>query len=189
MITFSSDLVFDGTKETPYVESDAINPLNVYGQTKATAEVLVLQEAPASLVIRTSAFFGPWDEYNFVHHVQKSLQRYEPVFVAGNIFISPTYVPDLVNATLDLLIDKETGIWHLSNGGATTWAALAFTIAEGFDLDKSLIHVVNADEMNYAARRPVYSVLGSERGHLLPSLEDALNRYMHEEKTEKREVA
>ncbi|MGN6164057.1 MAG: sugar nucleotide-binding protein [Flavisolibacter sp.] len=189
LITFSSDLVFDGTKETPYVESDATSPLNIYGQTKAAAEALVLKEAPASLVIRTSAFFGPWDEYNFVHHVQKSLQRYEPISVAENIFISPTYVPDLVNATLDLLIDKETGIWHLSNSGATTWAALALDIAEGFDLDKSFIHIVKADEMNYEARRPTYSVLGSERGHLLPSLSNALSRYIQEERMEKKEVA
>jgi dTDP-4-dehydrorhamnose reductase len=189
LINFSSDLVFDGNRKTPYVESDAPNPLNVYGQTKAAAEALVLKEAPSSLIIRTSAFFGPWDEYNFVHHVQKSLQRYEPVSVAENIFISPTYVPDLVNATLDLLIDKETGIWHLSNCGAITWAALAFAIAEGFDLDKSFIHVVNADEMNYAAKRPTYSVLSSERGHFLPSLANALNRYIQEEKMEKKEVA
>src|SRR5205823_1854885 len=66
LLTFSSDLVFDGSKGAPYVESDPVSPLNVYGRSKADAEVRVLRELPAALVVRTSAFFGPWDEYNFV---------------------------------------------------------------------------------------------------------------------------
>ena len=156
---------------------------------KTRCETEVLKEAPSSLIIRTSAFFGPWDKHNFVHHVRKSLQQYEPLTVAKDIVISPTYVPDLVHATLDILIDKAGGIWHLANQGAISWADLAHTIAEGFDLDKSFIHAVAASEMNYTAPRPAYSVLSSERGHLLPTLENALNRYMHEETKEKRKVA
>ena len=189
LLNFSSDLVFDGTKNSPYVESDQTHPLNVYGRSKAQGEMSVLKEAPSSLVVRTSAFFSPWDSFNFVHHVRKSLQEGEPVTVAKNIFISPTYVPDLVNATLDILIDREAGIWHLANQGATTWADLAYTIAEGFDLDKTLIQAVNASETTYTARRPFYSVLGSDRGHLLPTLENALGRYLHDQKKEKRKVA
>ena len=65
-MTFSSDLVFDGTLDRPYVESDKVAPLGVYGRSKADAERRVLDSDPQALVIRTSAFFGPWDEHNFV---------------------------------------------------------------------------------------------------------------------------
>src|SRR5690606_27804021 len=103
-----------------YVESDPVNPLNVYGSSKAEAEKKVLEMLPQSLVIRTSAFFGPWDQYNFVHAVLRTLERNE-AFEASTDIISPTYVPHLVNASLDLLIDEEAGIWHLSNSDALSW--------------------------------------------------------------------
>src|SRR5436190_2617923 len=68
LFTFSSELVFDGKKITPYVESDPPAPISVYGQSKADSETAVLEACPQALVIRTSAFFGPWDRYNFVHN-------------------------------------------------------------------------------------------------------------------------
>lgn len=189
LINFSSDLVFDGNKPTPYLESDLPNPLNVYGQSKAQSEILVQKECPSSLIIRTSAFFGPWDEYNFVHYVRKALTNYETVTVAKDIYISPTYVPHLVNTSLDILIDREHGIWHLANKGSLTWAEFAYLVADKFDLNKSLINAVNNDQMNYAARRPFYSVLGSERGQLLPSFESAMNEYLQQQKVQKKKVA
>lgn len=190
LVNFSSDLVFDGRKPTPYVESDLPNPLNVYGQTKAQSEVLIQKLYPSSLIIRTSAFFGPWDEYNFVHYVRKALSGYELITVAKDIFISPTYVPHLVNTCLDILIDGEPGIWHLTNRGSVSWAEFAFLIADKFELDKSFINAVNASEMNYMAKRPFNTVLASERGHLLPSFEQAMNEYFHHQKVRnKKQVA
>jgi len=190
LVNFSSDLVFDGRKPTGYVESDLPNPLNVYGQTKAQAEVLIQKECPSALIIRTSAFFGPWDEYNFVHYVRKALSGYEPVFAAKDIFISPTYVPHLVNTCLDLLIDGEKGIWHLANSGSLSWVEFAYLIADKFELDKSLIQAVNASTMNYLATRPFNSVLNSERAQLLPSFDQAMNEYFHHQKVrDKKKVA
>lgn len=189
LVSFSSDLVFDGGKDSPYVESDAVNPLNAYGRSKAESEKRVLEEHPGALLVRTSAFFGPWDEYNFIHYIRKSLQAGEAVRVATDMLISPTYVPDLVNATLDLLVDGEKGIWHLANQGAISWADLAYRAAEGFELDRGLIQPVPASEMGYVAARPRYSVLGSEKGHHLPTLEQALDRYLTEKGTSKRQVA
>ncbi len=189
LISFSSDLVFDGKKNKPYVETDPVHPINIYGKSKAESERLILNAYPESLLIRTSAFFGPWDEYNFVHHIRKALLQDEPIKVAKDIFISPTYVPDLVHNTLDLLIDKVKGIWHLSNQGIISWSDLAIEIANRFDLDKKLIVAVSAAEMNYAAPRPLNSSLSSERGILLPSLDCALARYLQEQITEKRKVA
>ena len=180
VLTFSSDLVFDGTKETPYLESDAPAPRNVYGESKAKAEQFVLAAYPSSLIVRTSAFFGPWDEYNFATLVLRTLAAKQTFVVAVDAIVSPTYVPDLVHASLDLLIDGEQGLWHLANQGATTWAELARKIAALAGLDATLIEARPTSELNLAARRPLYSALGSERGTLLPTLDDALTRYLRD---------
>jgi dTDP-4-dehydrorhamnose reductase len=179
-LTFSSDLVFDGTQRVPYVESDAVAPLNVYGDSKAEAERQVLELLPSALVVRTSAFFGPWDEYNFVTIALRVLAAGETFIAADDAMISPTYVPDLVHASLDLLIDGEQGIWHLANIGATTWADLARRAAELAGVPADRIKGVPIEALGLAAQRPLYSVLGSERGLLLPSLDNALSRYLQE---------
>lgn len=180
LVTFSSDLVFDGAKKTPYTEGDATRPLNIYGLSKAAAEEAVLKAFPGALVVRTSAFFSPWDEYNFAHFVRRSLLNKESISVAKDATISPTYVPDLVHATLDLLVDEEQGIWHLSNGGQLTWADFANEIADRFGLNRQYLNAVPTNQLRHPAKRPLYSVLGSSRGALLPSLEDALRRYTAE---------
>jgi dTDP-4-dehydrorhamnose reductase len=180
LLTFSSDLVFDGAKQSPYVEGDSVSPLNVYGRSKAEAERRVLEVLPEALVIRTSAFFGPWDKYNFVTAALNSLSEERVFSAADDALISPTYVPDLVHASLDLLIDGERGIWHLANGGELTWAELARRVATLAGLDASLIDARPLDDLAYLAPRPVYSVLNSQRGTLLPSLENALSRYLRE---------
>jgi dTDP-4-dehydrorhamnose reductase len=182
LVNFSSDLVFDGEKISPYLESDATNPLNVYGKSKVAAENDILLLHPSSLIVRTSAFFGPDDQYNFLHWVETNLAECCAISVANDMHISPTYTPDLANTTLDLLIDDERGIWHLANKGAVTWYELALEIAKHYRFDCSLITGKPAAAMNYSALRPANSVLGTERGHILPSLENAIDRYFAEKK-------
>jgi dTDP-4-dehydrorhamnose reductase len=177
LLTFSSDLVFDGTKEAPYLEQDRTNPLNAYGRAKRESERRVLAFAPEALVIRTAAFFGPWDRYNFVTGALEALRRREPWPAAKDQWISPTYVPDLVQASLDLLVDGEAGIWHLANQGAVTWAELATLAAEAARLDTALIQPVPGATLGQCAARPRYSALASERGMIMPPLDDALQRY------------
>lgn len=180
LLTFSSDLVFDGATERPYVESDEPRPLNVYGRSKLDAERRVLALLPQALVIRTSAFFGPWDEYNFVTGVLRTLAASERFSAASDVTISPTYVPDLVHACLDLLIDGACGLWHLANQGALTWAELARAAAVRAGLEPQLIDAYPTSALKLAAPRPRFSALSSERGLLLPPLEDALARYLRE---------
>ncbi len=180
LLTFSTDMVFDGFKGKPYVESDAVNPLNIYGQSKADCEQAVLQAYPQALVIRSSAFFGPHDSENFLHDVIESLSQQTKITVANDVKVSPTYVPDLVHVALDLLIDEERGIRHLANKGAITWADLAFETARIFRLDSMFIDAQPLAAMNMEAVRPRYSVLGSEKGILLPTLDDALRRFRQE---------
>jgi dTDP-4-dehydrorhamnose reductase len=181
LVTFSSDLVFDGAgRVEPYVESDPVAPLGVYGRSKAEAERLVLAALPDALVVRTSAFFGPWDEYNFVTVALRALARGEEFAAADDCLVSPTYVPDLVSACLDLLIDGEGGVWHLANQGAVSWAGLARRAAVLAGLDPRAVRPVTTGSFGWAAARPPYGVLGSERGALLRPLEEALTCYVRE---------
>jgi dTDP-4-dehydrorhamnose reductase len=179
-LTFSSDLVFDGSRITPYVESHPVSPLCAYGRSKAEAEQQVLGIFPCALVIRTSAFFGPWDENNFVTVALRHLSKGDPLLAADDTVVSPTYVPDLVHACLDLLIDGEHGMWHLANQGAVTWAELARQSAAMAGLDGRLVQERNMASLGLPALRPQYSVLGSERGSLLPSLNESLQQYLAE---------
>jgi dTDP-4-dehydrorhamnose reductase len=180
LATFSSDLVFDGERDRPYVESDPVNPLNVYGRTKAEAERRVLALTPSALVIRTSAFFGPWDGANFVTQVLDQLSGGATVRADGEEIVSPTYVPDLVDRALDLLIDGASGVWHAANAGALSWLALARIAASAAGLDTSAVQRCQRRVPRTPAARPRYSALGSERGPLLPPLEESLARYMRD---------
>jgi dTDP-4-dehydrorhamnose reductase len=173
-VTYSSDLVFDGSRATPYTEADTPRPLNVYGASKAEAERRVLETMPGALVIRTSAFFGPWDAHNFVVQTLQAIRRGQRVSAAGDIVVSPTYVPDLVDATLDLLMDGETGLWHLANGGATTWFDFACEAAEVCGERTELIQRVATSELGWPAARPSYSALASVRGEVMRPRDKAL---------------
>ncbi|TFW29548.1 family 1 glycosylhydrolase [Massilia horti] len=177
LTTFSSDLVFDGKRDAPYVESDRVSPLNVYGRSKAEAEASVLDRHPNALVVRSSAFFGPWDSHNFVTQALCALERGTPFVAASDMTVSPTYVPDLVNACLDLAVDGESGVWHLSNGHPVTWAELALRAAERAGIDASRLQAQPSSACQYRAPRPGYSAMGSERALLLPGLDSALDRY------------
>ncbi|HET9023075.1 MAG TPA: sugar nucleotide-binding protein [Burkholderiaceae bacterium] len=181
LLTFSTDLVFDGEKDLPpYLESDRPNPLNAYGRSKLAAERAVMQHFDGALVVRTAAFFGPWDEFNFVTCGLASVRRGEPWRAAHDQRVSPTYVPDLVHASLDLLIDGENGVWHLANRGATSWAELAAWTVDAAGLDRSLVVPVPGASLGYRAPRPRNVALASERGSLMPTLEHAIESYLNE---------
>ena len=180
LVTFSSDLVFGGDSTRPYVEGDVPAPLNVYGAAKAEAERRVLAISSQALVVRTSAFFGPWDEYNFATQALRAVAGRAAFRAAADATVSPTYVPDLVHAVLDLLIDGESGIWHLANDGSVTWHEFGRMIAHAAGLAGDLIEPCSWREVWQPAVRPAYSVLGTARGRLLPALAAAVQVYAAE---------
>ncbi len=180
LLTFSSDLVFDGNKETAYTEDDEPLPKNIYGTSKMRAEQQVLDILPSALVVRTSAFFGIWDKHNFVYHALKAYVTGQPFTAANDVYISPTYVPDLVHTALDLLLDRAAGIWHLTNQGAYTWADLAWRVAAIAKLDNVHINAVPVAELNLPAYRPKNTVLTSVKANLMGSVEDALYKCVQE---------
>jgi dTDP-4-dehydrorhamnose reductase len=179
LATFSTDLVFDGRSAEPYDEDAVPGPLNVYGRSKAVAEELVLAAAPQALVVRTAAFFGPWDQANFVAAAVRSVANGATFAAAADLRVSPTYVPDLADAVLDLLLDDARGIWHATNQSALSWSDLAYlAVAKaGLEWAAHLIHPMPAAQLNFKASRPANSALTSVRGQTLGSLDDALARY------------
>jgi len=179
-VTFSTDQVFDGAKGSAYVESDPPGPLNTYGRSKAEAEARVLDTHPEALVIRTAAFFSPHDTHNFAVHALDALRAGRAFAAAGDSHVSPTYVPDLVDATLDLLLDGEAGICHLASSGRLSWAGFARALAAADDLDPDAVDAVEAASFGWRAPRPVDVALASERGHLLPGVEDAIARFLRD---------
>ncbi|HEU4622831.1 MAG TPA: family 1 glycosylhydrolase [Burkholderiaceae bacterium] len=180
LLTFSTDLVFDGEQQRPYVESDTPRPLNAYGASKHAAEQRVLEAMPDALVIRTAAFFGPWDRHNFVTASLERLRRGHAWHAADDQVVSPTYVPDLVTASIDLLIDADGGCWHLVNQGAVSWAELARLAARRAKLNVDLVEGVSGATLGQVARRPAYSALSSERALIMPTLDAGLDRYFRE---------
>ncbi len=180
LVTFSSDLVFDGRATRAYHEADPVAPLNVYGATKAEGEAAVLAALPGALVVRTAAFFGPWDEQNFVHLALRALAGGRTFAAADDLTVTPSYVPDLVHAALDLLVDGAAGVWHLSGPDAVTWADLARQAAGRAGLDPGRIMGRPAASFGWPAARPAYVPLASRRGATLPALAACLDRYLDE---------
>lgn len=174
-VTFSSDLVFDGMTSEPYVESDPVRPLGVYARSKAWGERAVLERNPSALVVRSGALFDGSD--GFVHRALEALAAGRTFLAARDLVTSPTYVPDLVHSTLDLLIDGERGIWHLANAGAVSSEGLVRQAAEACNVSPRTLVPCLAADLRLAAPRPAYSALASERARLMPPLPDAIARY------------
>ena len=180
LVTFSSDLVFDGANRSPYVESHPVAPLNAYGRSKAALEQSVLECLPHALVVRTSAFIDAVDQRTFAGWVMACASRGERIRTSANV-VSPTYIPALADALLDLLVDGESGVWHLANSGSISWTELAQRVVTEMGADPDLVEEVPAHELGRVAPRPAYSVLGSERGAIMPTLEESLGRIFRDQ--------
>jgi dTDP-4-dehydrorhamnose reductase len=176
LVVFSTDYVFDGRKHEPYVESDAPNPLSVYGRTKLQAEAAAGDEA---WIVRTSWLFG-WTSTNFVRTMLRLGAERDEVAVVDDQRGSPTYVGHLAAAVRELL-ELPRGLWHVTADGECTWAEFAEAIFEEGGLD-CRVRRITAAELGRAAPRPANSVMRSERGgapripHWREGLRDCLAR-------------
>lgn len=166
-VTFSSDLVFDGSLGRSYVEGDDPAPSGAYGRSKAKAEERLMTIGADSLIVRTSAFFGPWDRHNFLFETARAVLGGKTVAASDRSIVSPTFVPDLVHATLDLLLDEEKGIWHLSNEGALSWHDFAREFLDRAGLDSGALRKASDG-------KAINTSLTSERGLILRPTEQAV---------------
>ena len=174
---FSSDLVFGGEKKDPYIESDPVAPCNAYGRSKAAMEAgcAALDKV---LIVRTAAFFSPHDPHNFASAVLKSLAANRPFSAPRDQLVTPTYVPQLVEAAVDLLIDGATGLWHLSNGEPLSWADFAERIAVSAGYDPRRIEPISGSAPGWRAPRPASVGLATSRGRPLGSLDAAIAQFV-----------
>jgi dTDP-4-dehydrorhamnose reductase len=175
LLLFSSALVFDGDAEVPYDESDQPRPLSVFGRSKAAAEAAVLTTCDSSLVVRTSMPFDPLDGALMLPLAIEGLRGRRDHRVAIDLVGSPTYRLDLVNHSLDLLIDDARGIWHVVNDGVSAEADLLRKMAERFGERPQTFQTCRLADLSLPAPRPSFSALTSRRGGLVRPLDEALD--------------
>ena len=156
VVYYSTDYVFDGSKRSPYLESDEPRPLSVYGQSKLEGE----REVREGWIVRSSWLFG-WTGANFVRTMLRLGAERDEVSVVADQLGSPTYVGHLAEATRELL-ELPGGVWHVAAEGDCTWADFARAIFEETGLDCN-VREITTEELGRPAPRPAYSVLRSER--------------------------
>ncbi len=163
LIHFSTDYVFDGKKNEPYLETDATAPLNVYGKSKRAGEEKIMNEGEQHLILRVSALYGKHpcrakNGLNFVQLMLKLAREKGEVKVVNDEFVSPTYTLNIADI-MPLLIRKNlSGIVHLTSEGSCSWHEFAKEI---FDYTQTQVQLYEAHSSDFPAKvnRPKYSVL------------------------------
>ena len=181
-VHISTDYVFDGTKLTPYVESDPVCPQSVYGATKAEAEKYVSMMTNRFFILRTAWLYG--DGKNFVKTMLRLSQDHDVVSVVNDQFGSPTSAEELAKAIDSLLFTDNYGIYHATCEGSCNWAEFA---AEIFRLagKSTKVEGITTAQYNAPANRPAHSVLENRMlkavgGYMFCDWHDAIKKYIDE---------
>ena len=176
----SSDYVFDGSKRTPYVESDLPAPLSAYGRSKAAGETATAFANDRHMVVRSSWLFGTRGS-NFVETMLRLAREQPEVVVVSDQVGAPTYTRHLAAALAELIETDQYGIHHVAAAGQCSWFDYAQEI---FDIEDIECRVMagTTELLGRPASRPAYSVLGSERhgAPVLPEWRDGLRQYLRE---------
>lgn len=168
LIHISTDYVFDGNYFLPYRESDEVNPIGVYGDTKRTGELFVISSDIDSIVIRTSWLYSAYGN-NFVKTMLKLGNERDELGVIFDQVGTPTNASDLAKICLDILSDDGLAnistkgkIYHYSNEGVTSWYDFAKAIMELGSLDCK-VRPIETKDYPTPAKRPHYSVLNKSK--------------------------
>jgi len=179
IVHVSTDYVFDGSKRVPWVESDPVAPLGVYGDTKLAGEELVAAANPAHAIVRTSWLFGTGGR-NFVDTMLALGAQRDEVSVVTDQVGCPTWTGHLAGALVELAErPEETGILHVAGAGQCSWNEFALEIFERAGIECRVLPATS-EQFVRPARRPAYSVLGSERRDpvALPAWGQGLAEYL-----------
>lgn len=182
LVYLSTDYVFDGKKSDPYTESDAVNPLNIYGRSKLLGEQEALAACPRTLIVRTSWVYGIHG-HNFVKTILKLSAQAPELRVVSDQRGSPTYAYDLA-VIIGSLIDRGVnGLIHAGGEGMCSWYELACAIVKSVQHSCRVVPI-STDESGRPAVRPLFSALSPSRLHLydlhLPPWQDGLRRFIAE---------
>jgi dTDP-4-dehydrorhamnose reductase len=182
LVHYSTDFVFDGTATAPYGEDAPANPTSVYGQSKLVGEWMALS-VPGTYVLRVESLFGGPATRSSVDRIVATLREGKPTRVFVDRVVSPSYVEDVIDATLALLDRHATpGVYHCVNSGVTTWRELGEFIAAITGADSALLEGVRVADVPMRAPRPQYCALSNEKlalaGIRMPEWRDALRRHL-----------
>ena len=189
LVHVSTDYVFDGTGSTPYLETDAVNPLGVYGQTKLAGELLVRSILPDAIIVRTAWVFSEYGN-NFVKTMLRLAKDRSELGIVADQVGCPTYAGDIATAILKMLKGNAAGgIYHYCGDRSLSWAEFAqviFSEAEkaGILSQSPKVNFITTDQYPTPAPRPAYSVMSNEKvsdyfaaSDWLVSLRRYLNQY------------
>lgn len=156
LVQISTDFVFDGSKTSPYEDTDQTNPLSAYGRSKLLGEIAATH-AERHLIVRTSWLFGVHGA-NFVEAIRNQVRKGNPLRVVSDQRGKPTYTPHLANAIIRLAVADTRGVMHYADDDECSWFDFASAIAGDYPVTP-----VSSDEFPRPAKRPAYSVLSTER--------------------------
>jgi dTDP-4-dehydrorhamnose reductase len=170
LVHFSTNFVFDGALDRPYIESDLPAPISVYGASKLEGELHVLEIAPSALVIRTAALFGDRGSAikggSFPDRILSRAKSGQNLRVVADQKVNPTYTADLAPVALELGESEVRGVVHVVAAGCAGWDELARAALEEFHVTAQ-VEPASSAELGAAARRPLNGCLSSS---LVPPL-------------------
>lgn len=165
----STDYVFDGQKNTPYLETDSTNPLGAYGSSKLIGEEAIQKVSGNSIILRTAWVYGTFGKGNFVKTMLRVGKEREELKVVVDQVGCPTWSKDIADAITKLLnAETASGIYHFTNSGAVSWYDFAQAIFEearqiGFPLNVKQVIPITTEQYPTPAKRPAYSVLSGQK--------------------------
>lgn len=169
LVHISTDYVFDGTSHTPYCESDAVAPINHYGESKLRGEQAIIKSGCRGVIIRTQWLYAP-EGKNFVNTMLRLAELQREVRIVADQYGCPTAADDLAAAIVAILpkvIADRTlrgEVFHFASKGEATWCEFAEEIFRVAEYDCSAV-AISTEDYPTAARRPQYSVLDSSKIH------------------------
>ena len=182
LVHFSTDFVFDGSQERPYTEEDAPNPRGAYASSKLLGEWFAAS-VPSHYVLRVESLFGGPRAKSSVDKILDNLKEGREVRAFADRTVSPSFVDDVVAATMALLEQKAPiGLYHCVNTGWTTWSGLARELAQLIRRPDAAIIEVPMASASLVAPRPKFAALSNDKlaaqGIAMPTWQDALRRHI-----------
>jgi dTDP-4-dehydrorhamnose reductase len=158
LLHISTDFVFDGCTDKPYLEFDKPNPLSIYGKSKLAGEELIRQICPRHYILRTAWLYGK-NGNNFVKTMLKLGQEKKTLNVVDDQIGSPTFTEDLIRVIAQVIKTDAYGTYHATNNGHCSWNEFAKKIFEYAGLQGIEVLPISTEELGRPAKRPQYSVL------------------------------
>ncbi|MFZ3066059.1 MAG: dTDP-4-dehydrorhamnose reductase [Nitrospirota bacterium] len=182
MVYISTDYVFDGAKDSPYIEFDSANPISVYGKTKLTGEEFIRHILNRFYIIRTSWLYGAGGT-NFVDTIINKAKTEKELKIVDDQRGSPTHAKDLADKIGEIIDKERYGTYHVTNSGSCSWFEFAKKIVDISHIGHIRLISIKSSELNRPAKRPANSVLQNfmlelEGIPLLRHWEEAVREYV-----------